>query len=130
MVTTMKRTHVKRVQPTEIKYRSYKHFNEASFLADLEQIFLSKDLSNEPDPFYSFTIDFENIVHKHAHSKSKVLRGNDAPFVTKQLRHGIRYRSKLRKIALKSKKKADMDVFHKQRNKCTTIRKESKKGLL
>ena len=128
MVTTMFRTHIKRIQPTEIKYRSYKHFNEADFLTELEQVFENKDFSRETDPFYSFMVDFENIVQKHAPLKSKILRGNDAPFVTKELRREIRHRSKLRNIALKSKKKTDMETFRKQRNKCTKIRKESKKA--
>ena len=36
MVTTMFRSHVKRIQPTEIKYRSFKTFNEERFLSDLD----------------------------------------------------------------------------------------------
>ena len=127
MVTTMLQTQIKRVQPTEIQYRSYKNFNEASFLTELEQTFQNKDFSNEYDPFNSFMIDFENIVNKHAPLKSKILRGNDAPFMTKKLRQAIWHRSKLRKIAFKSKLEADMKAFRKQRNKCTQIRKESKR---
>ena len=58
--------------------------------------------SIDPDENYIFlTNQFLKGVNQHASLKVKILRGNHAPFVDKQLRKEIYKRSKLRKNATK-----------------------------
>ena len=128
MVTTMFRAHVKKIQPTQIKYRSFKNFSEEAFLLELEECMRERNISNEFDPFESFSSDFKNILESHAPLKFKLVRGNDAPFMTKQLRREIRHRSKLSNIAKKAKTPMAKLAFRKQRNKCTKLLRESKKA--
>ena len=128
MVTTMFRAHVKKIQPTQMKYRSFKHFNEDNFLHDLEECMQNRSFSNEIEPFENFSLDFKNILENHAPLKSKVIRGNDAPFITKDLRREIRHRSKLSKVAKKANTPIAKLAFRKQRNKCTKLLRESKKA--
>lgn len=95
MVTTMTRTHVKKLPPKTIRYRSFKNFDEVSFLRDMQHIMENRDFTGEIEPFENLAIDFLNVVDNHAPLKSKIVRGNDAPFMTSELRREIRYRSKL-----------------------------------
>ena len=128
MVTTMTRTHVKKLPPKQIKYRCFKRFNEAEFLNDIREITQIHRDPSEIEPFENFSIDFLNVVDKHCPLKTKVLRGNDAPFMTNELRREIRYRSKLSKIAKTKKTPQSRLAFTKQRNKCTKLRFKSKKA--
>ena len=127
MITTMLRTHVKNIKPTIIKYRSFKHFNEQSFLLELEECMQNRDFENEIEPFESFLNDFQNIIDHHAPLKSKVVRGNDGPFMTKQLRSEIRQRSKLSAKAKREQTPISRLAYKKQRNRCTHLLRQSKK---
>ena len=127
MVTTMTRTHVKKLPPKSIRYRSFKRFNEADFLHDIQEITENRDATGEVEPFESLAIDFLNVIDKHAPFKSKILRGNDAPFMTSELRREIRFRSKLSKIARTEKTAQSRLAFQKQRNKCTKLKFKNKK---
>ena len=128
MVTTMTRTHVKKLPPKTIRYRSYKNFIEGHFLRDIQEITQNRDSSGEIEPFENLAIDFLNIVDKHIPLKSKIVRGNDAPFMTKELRREIRHRSKLSKIAKTEKTPQAKLAFVKQRKKCNKLKFENKKG--
>ena len=103
MISTMLRTHVKNIEPSKIVFRSFKNFNEQSFLQDLEDCMQNRNFESEIEPFESFSDDFQNILDHHAPLKSKVVRGNDGPFMTKKLRSEIRQRSKLSKKAKEEK---------------------------
>ena len=128
MVTTMTRTCVKKLPPKIIKYRSFKNFNEQNFLRDIKEITENRDSTGEIEPFENLSIDFLNVTDKHAPLKSKIVRGNDAPFMTSELRRQIRYRSKLSKIARTEKTPQSILAFHKQRNKCNKLKFENKKA--
>ena len=124
MVTTMFRSHVTRLSPIEIKYRSFRNFDENSFLSELQSSLDILDYSNG-EAFTTFFECFENVADKHAPLKTVKLRGNNAPFITPQFRKEIRYRSKLRNIARRMKTPENIRAYHKQRNKCTKMKREN-----
>ena len=97
MVTTMLRTHVTRLNPVEVKYRSFRKFNENAFLSDLQSTVDNLQYDNDKESFTSFFEGFENVIDKHAPIKTVKLRGNDAPFITPQFRREIRYQVKIAK---------------------------------
>ena len=90
----------------------------------------NRDSTGEIEPFEVLAIDFKylNIADNHAPLKSKIVRGNDAPFMTSELRREIRYRSKLSKIARTKKTPQSILAFHKQRSKCNKLKFENKKS--
>ena len=63
IVMTMFWKTVTKLPPIEIKYRSFKNFNEVSFKADLKQRIDSIDFSLEPD-FEHFSQIFDNVTEK------------------------------------------------------------------
>ena len=68
---------------------------------------------------------FSNIVEKHVSLKKKFLRGNQAPFMTKEFRKAIYNRSRLRNKFCKIPTEENEKLHKKQINKCVTFRKKS-----
>ena len=64
-------------------------------------------------------------MEKHAPLKKKIVRGNHAPFITKDLRKAIYARSKLRNKFIKNPTEVNEKLYKRQRNKCVLIRKKS-----
>ena len=103
------------MKPKAIYYRNYKKINEQKFLEDVKNTNCFN--SDDPNESYELITDlFSKIVNKHAPLKKKFLRGNQAPFINKELRKAIydrsrsrnRFRETLRKM--KSYKKTEINV--------------------
>ena len=88
------KTHIPRLKPKVIKYRSYKKFEPEKFLQDVKDIDFKEDL-NDADSFYkNISSAFREIVDRHAPLKTKVQRGNTAPFMNQLLQKAIYTRLK------------------------------------
>ena len=72
------------IKTEKIYYGNFKNFNEQKFLEEVkntDSIFNS----DNPNKNYELITDvFSNIAEKHAPLKKRFLRGNQAPFITKQ----------------------------------------------
>ena len=77
---TVTKSHLPRLKPKVIKYRSYKRFDAKDFLSDVK---LAKFVAiGDPEQAYdTFVCTFQKLVDKHAPLKMKVLRGNNTPFI-------------------------------------------------
>ena len=127
MVSTMMRSHFTRLKPIKIRYRSYKNYNEEHFIRDLSNSNLISNDDN-PDKMYLDLIQkFSNVLDKHAPQKSKYIRGNNAPFMNKELGKAIMKRSKLRNAFNKNKNDENWTLFAKQRNLCNKIKRNAKR---
>ena len=84
-----------------VVYKDFKNFNEKVYLQKVKLKNLSRksDDSNENYKFYSY--QFQSVVNKQAPFKTKIVLGNNAPFVNKTLRKEIDKRSTLRNKFLK-----------------------------
>ena len=83
-------------------------------------------MSTDPNENYLFlTNSFSKIVEKHFSLKQKTLRGNHAPFVSKELGKAIYTRSRFRNIFLKNPDKINSKLYKQQRNKCASMRRKS-----
>ena len=127
MTVTVMRKIFKKLKPRIINYSSYKHFsNEASRESLLHE--LSKELFvNNDDGLQRFCDIITNIVNRHAPRKRKLARGNQMPFITKDLSKAIMKRSRLRNNFLKNKTEQNKTLYTKQRNYCVSLLKKSKK---
>ena len=80
----------------------------------------------DPNKAYAeFCDTFKTILDKHAPLKSKVLRGNHAPFITKELSKGIMTRSRLKNKFNRHRTKENWNAYKIQRNKCVQLRKKA-----
>ena len=99
MVPTVLKCHFVRLQPTTIQYRDYKYSDPEAFTNDIKDANLDeiKSLSDGPSSVYrGFCAHFKSILDLHAPLNSKTLRGNKAPFTSKDLSKAIMIRSRLK----------------------------------
>ena len=114
LVMTSFRSIYERLRPTKIQYRSYKKFNEADFLKDITDALFDKCLKirDSEVAYDSFKDTFISITNKHAPLKTKMIRGNQAPFKTKELSKQIMIRSRLRNKFNKHKTREHRKTMH------------------
>ena len=87
--------------------------------------------SNCPNENYQhLTENFISVVEKHAPLKKKITRGNQAPFVKRELRKAIYTRSRLRNKYWKNPTPENELRYKQQKNKCVSLRKKSMKVYL
>jgi len=130
----MFKAQMSKLEPIHIKYRNLKDFDEQAFKLELDHSLKQINFDQDSNDFNKFLAVFESIVERHAPMKTKVIRGNDAPFVTSALRREIKQRSRLRNKARKENTAASKRAYCSQRNKCTKLRRENinaylKKGI-
>ena len=101
LILSCLRAHFKRLPPKKIIYRDYKMFDEAKFLHDLDQEMIKVSFYQHEEAFAVFSSVFRDVVDRHAPLKQKMVRGNNAPFMTKQLNKAIMDRSRIKNRYLK-----------------------------
>lgn len=129
LVATVMRSSLPKLAPRKIHYRSYKNFNEHSFLTDLEKApFQICHIFNDvDDQIWACQSLFSDIVNKHAPLKCKIVKGKGAPFMNSELRKSIHRRNMLRNKYLKQKTNSNWENYRRMRNACVKIRKKSVK---
>ena len=124
VTTTMKR-HIPRLKPKKVKYRSYKNFNEDSFLADVRSLDFGSRFDDANQLYDNLTQRFRKVIDKHAPLKTRIKRGNSAPFMNRELSKAIYVRSNLKKKFNKNPSKENELKFKKQRNRCVSLRRKA-----
>ena len=114
-------TYVK-LPPKIVHYRQWKHFDDNYFKNELLQHL------HFIDDYSTFEKIFASILNKHAPMRTKYLRGNNQPYLTKDLRKAIMKRSQFKNIAIKSKDPEDMARYRKQRNLVVNMNRQAKKS--
>ena len=95
------------------------------FLQDVKNIDFKADLNDADLSYRNISSAFRALVDRHAPLKTKVLRGNTAPFMNQQLQKAIYTRSRLKKRLNKNPTAENRANFKKQRNKCVSLRKKA-----
>ena len=80
--------------------------------------------------YISFSDTFEAIVNKHAPLKENIVRGNNAPFMTKELRKAMMNRSAPKKKYQDWPSRENFKIWKKQKNKCNKICAEELKRTI
>ena len=127
-VTVMKMCHCKQ-RPSVITYRKFKNFSNIEFMKDLEEHLAKfEHFNNIPSNLLKEAVN--TILEKHAPTKKKYVRANQAAFITKTLSKEIIKRLRLRNKFLNTKSDIDRKVYNKQRNYVVSLLKKEKKGFL
>ena len=126
MTVTVMRKTFKKVRPRVTNYRSYRDFSNETF-----RISLMNDLSNEvfvnnDDGLQKFCKMTMDTLNSFAPIKKKYARGNQMPFMTKNLSKEIMTRSRLRNKYLKHKTEENRLLYTQQRNKCVSLLRKTK----
>ena len=91
------KTTFKKISHTHTKIRGYEKLDEQNFLYDLDQQMIKRKFYKEKSMWERFSNTFIAIVNEHAPLKEKVVKGNNATFMTKELRKTIMNRSRLKR---------------------------------
>ena len=128
MVTTFMRNTYSRQEP--IKIRNYSNFDKTKFIEDFEKsnYYPPKPKSDVNSEYNNLlTMIIKKVLNKHAPLKSSVIRGNQAPFMNKELSKAIMRRSQLKTNYNKTKQEANRNAYEKQRNLCVKLRRKAVK---
>ena len=131
MVVTVLKCHFVRIQPKTIHYRDYHQFSPDAFIADLIRRNVNSIPVSTLDPnkaYSKFCDTFKTILDKHTPLKSKVLRGNHALLITKELSKGIMTRSRLKNKFNRHRIKENWNTYKIQRNNYVQLRKKAIKS--
>ena len=112
--------------PKTITYRSYKNFTEEH----LKEAIRSDCSYIEGGNLTSLQHVIEKRFDQFVPMKKIILRGNNKPHMTSQLRKAIMKKSRLKNRANKSCKPADKTVYKTPRNLVVKLNKEAKKSFL
>ena len=80
--------------------------------------------------YQCLTKTFLTIVNKHAPLKKKIMRGNQAPFMTKEFQKAIYTRSRLKNKMNKNPTEENMTAYKRKRNLCVSLRRKNIKSFL
>ena len=89
MTVTVMRKIFKKLKPRTINYRSYKHFSNEAYRESLLHKLSKEVFVNNGDGLQRFCDITINILNRHAPRKGKLTRGNQMPFITKDLAKAI-----------------------------------------
>ena len=127
LVRSILRASFKKPPLKIIKYRDQKHIDQ-KFLHDLDSKLLQRDLyRNCNDPYEKLSEIFVDILNHHAPLKEKQIRGNHAPFMTKELSKAIMEKPKSRNKYLKWPSRENYVSYKRSKNKCNSLTKKAKK---
>ena len=127
LVTTIFRSTFQKLPPKTIKYRSYKLFNKQNFIHELDQKLIQGDIYKTDDSYSKLTEVISEVLDKHAPLKTKTVRGNQAPFMNKDLSKAIMTKSRIKNRYLKWPSRENFLAYKKIKNKCNNLLKASKK---
>ena len=128
LIYSMLKMTYEKLPPRIVKYRQWKRFNKDFFKFELSSYLQYNTFVNKTD-YSNFEKAFETILERHAPLKTKFLRGNHQPHVTKDLRKAIMLRSKLKNKANKTKKLEDYCQYKRQRNLVVNLNRSSKQSF-
>ena len=94
MVSTLLKCHYEKLPPKNFVYRDKKNFNEENVIHDIRNIPIS-ELYRFDNPFTGYETLFKCIVDRHCPIKTRKVRGNDKPFMTKELSNAMKKRSRI-----------------------------------
>ena len=101
LILSCLRTHFKRLPTKKIIYRDYNMLDEAKYLHDLDKEMIKDSINRHEEAFAVFSSVFRNVVDRHVPLKQKMVRGNNAHFMTKQLNKADQQRSRRKNRYLK-----------------------------
>ena len=128
LITSFFRSNFERLPPKKVEYRNYKKFGVKIFLRDLDQEMIQSEMYKYNNDMYStFSDVFRSVLDRHATLKKKMIRGNQGPFMTKQLSKAIMNRSKLRNRYIKWPFRENFLNYKKANSTCNNLNKSVKK---
>ena len=124
LIYTMLKSTFEKLEPRKYYYRNLNGLENCKF-----QDYLSSNLSDCEPSYEIFHQNLVSALNKFAPIKTRFLRANDKPHMTKILRKAIMTRSRLKNIANSSKLPEDISRYKAQRNLVVHLNRKTKKSF-
>ena len=128
MVSTFLKSSFQRLPPKIIKYRNLKKIDENAFREDVKKINYTALYEGE-EPFDTLTRNFKMIIDRHAPLKTKIIRGNQEPHMSKALSKAIMTRSRIKNKYNRWKSRENFLLLKSAKHACKKISAEEKISL-
>ena len=116
-----------KASPKYVHYCNYKNFNEQDFRLELRG---KLEVDVVDTNYETFQNVYLNVLNKDAPIKTKVIRGNQVPYITKTYRKAVMKRSELNTKYLKKSTLENFNKFREQKNFCSRLYKKERKKFL
>ena len=116
------KTSFRKIAPKDIHYRDYDKFDADDFKTELRQ-----NLAASSSNYENLEQAFLALLDKHAPYKSKKIRANQFPCITKNLRKAIMKRSQLNTKYFKINTVESLRLYKKQKNFCSKLYKKERR---
>ena len=127
LITTVMKAKFTKALPKYVHYHNYKNVNKQDFKLELRG---NLEVDVVDANYATFHNVYLNVLNKHAPIKTKVIRGNQAPYITKAYRKAVMKRSELKTKSLKNSIFENFSKFRKQKNFCSRPYKRERKKFL
>ena len=114
-------------KPKRCMYRSFKNFDLNSYLEDLQKIkpHEYKPVIDVNELYDTFINEVGQVIDKHAPVKTRLYRKQPVPYMNAELRKAIYNKQMLRNNFEKSRTDYNWEMFRKQRNLVTKLKRKS-----
>ena len=96
MTVTASRNQFHKLKPRVLFYRDYKKFSNETFINSLKVKLDTRSISPDENGFLNFCKVCTETLNKHASSKRRRIRGNQSPFINKEISKAIMKITELR----------------------------------
>ena len=122
MVVTVMRTTFPKTGPLTVRFRDFCKYDSTAFGIDLD-----RRMRNQPVNYDTLEKIFLETLDLHAPQKSKVVRANHKPYVSKEMRKAIMLRSQLQNLMYAHNTIEYKNAFKHQKNYCNRLYKRERK---
>ena len=128
MVVSFLRSHNNlKLKAKIFSYRDTKNINWDQYKQDISQIPMN-EINRFDNKFTGFTTLFQSIVDRHAPIKRKTVRGNNKPFMNKELCKAIKNKSRIRNKYNKWKSRENYLEYQKAKKHCKFLAYKAEKA--
>ena len=125
MTVTILKTEFVKPEPIHINFRDYKKYNSVKFRQDLcNKLQPDNTACRDYDRFQDI---LQEVLDEYAPIKSKTIRANNSPFMTKELRKMIMNRSRCKNRFFKNRSVENWESYRRLRNECVKLTKKVKR---
>ena len=121
MIVTVMRTTFPKTGPLTVRFRDFSKYDSTAFGIDLD-----RRMRNQPVNYDMFEKMFLETLDIHAPQKSKVVRANHKPYVSKEMRKAIMLRSQLQNLMYAHNTIEYQNAFKHQKNYCNRLYKRER----
>jgi len=128
LVFIVRKHGIPRGNPKVIQTRNFKRFNEQKFINDIASVHWTDTSYKDVNEFWtSWKKSFIQVVDKHAPITRLRTRNKPSPWITPEIKHGMRERDILKKKASKSNNTNDWLLYKAKKNYINKLIRKTKK---